>query len=330
MERFTPARFWTLLVICAVLALAPLILPASLLPEATRVVILAGTAMSLNVLVGSTGLISLGQGMFLGLGAYIVSVGTLKFGLGFWSAAALALGISVPMSLLTALVTLRARHLFFGLLTLGLGQVAFVYVASSYTLTGGDDGLIGVPIPSWLDGDIAHHYASVCVLLVVCLLLLRLLASPFGVMLGAVRDNRDRVAAIGANPKLYEIAAMVIASVLGTLFGVVWVLAEGSVEPSIVSWMTSAILLNMVAIGGRTWFFGPLLGAVLLEASRAAVQVHSAHSDLVVGGVVILCALLCPEGIGSLFKKIVWSRSRQPLAKPDPAAARQPLAGEQR
>jgi len=161
-----------------------------------------------------------------------------------------------------------------------------------------------VVLPSWLDNDNIQHYFAVLVLFIAGMALLRLLSSPLGSTLGAVRDNPDRVASLGGNPKLYEIAAMIVGGMLAAIFGTVWAATEGSVEPNLFSWVTSAMLLMMVALGGRSIFLGPLIGAVILEITRAYVQSQSANADLVVGIVVITCAVLYPEGIGPPIKKI--------------------------
>jgi len=305
MERFSAKRLAPLAAIAVIAYLLPYVLSPAALPEATRLVVVAGTAMSLNVLVGATGLISMGQGLFLGLGAYIVALGTLRYGMSYGHAALLALAVSVPMSLLVGLISLRTRHLFFGLLTMAIGQVAFVLVARNYELTGGDDGLVGVTVPHWLDSGVAQHWYAVTITIVVCIGLLKLLASPFGAMLSAVRDNSDRVASLGGNPKLYELAAFVIAGTAGSVFGIVYAGTQPTVEPGLLSWITSAMLLMMVALGGRSLFLGPMLGALILEVSRAYIQAHSSNSDLVVGAIVILCAVLFPEGVGPPMKRLL-------------------------
>lgn len=297
MQYFDRKRVGSLLAVGVVFGMLPFVMSASMLPELTRLVVLAGVAMTLNLLVGATGLISMGQGLFYGLGAYAVAIGTIKLGIPYWRAALAGLVLAVPLSALVAFISLRARHLFFGLLTLAIGQVAFVLVARSYSLTGGDDGLVGVAVPAWLESELARHFLAVGMLMAVGLSLLRLLASPFGTMLGAVRDNADRIASLGGNPKLYEITAMVIAGTLGTIFGILSATIEGNVDPNMFSWSMSAMLLMMVALGGRSLFLGPILGTVVLELSRAYTQIYSANADLVVGVLVIGCAVLFPEGI---------------------------------
>jgi branched-chain amino acid transport system permease protein len=213
--------------------------------------------------------------------------------------------VAIPLSALVALVSLRARHMFFGLITLAIGQVGFVFVSRNYSLTGGDDGLTGVVVPEWLDNDVSRHFLALAVFVIVGLLLLRVLASPFGAMLSAVRDNPNRVASLGANPKVFEFAAMLLAGCLGTVFGALWAYTQGSVEPSVVSWVTSAMLLMMVALGGRSLFIGPAIGAIVLELSRTYVQARSSNGDLVVGSIVIACAIFFPEGVGVALRDAV-------------------------
>jgi branched-chain amino acid transport system permease protein len=324
MQQFDLRRTGAFLIVCIALGVLPLLLPDTMTRELTRLAVLAGSATVLNLLVGTTGLISMGQGLFLGFGAYAIAICTIKYGIPYWYAALLGVTLAFPLSLLVALISLRARHLFFGLLTLAIGQVAFVLVARSYDLTGGDDGMVGIPVPSWLEMDLARHVLAVAVLAAIGLLLLHLLASPFGTMLAAVRDNADRVGSLGGNPRLYEIAAMVITGVLGTIFGIVSATTEGSVDPAMFSWTTSATLLMMVALGGRSIFLGPIIGTAVLELSRVYVQVHSANSDLVVGMIVIGCAVLFPEGLGHAFSVLAGklSATRDTRAKIGTSARR--------
>ncbi|MBM0205009.1 branched-chain amino acid ABC transporter ATP-binding protein/permease [Micromonospora sp. STR1s_5] len=240
-----------------------------------RVALFAGAAMSLNLLIGNAGLISVGQGIFLGLGAYTVAVANIKYGLSFTEGAVLAMLLSVAAGCLVAAIALRARALFFALLTLAIAQVFYVVAARNYDLTGGDDGLVGIAVPDWLDSEAAQYLASVGGTTLVCVLLLLLLASPFGATLRAVRDNPDRVASLGGNPKLYEFSAFVIAGLLATFVGIMAAAVNRSVEPGMISWTTGTELLVMVALGGRSTFLGPIAGAILLEFGRSTVQRYS-------------------------------------------------------
>lgn len=323
MEHLTARRLLTLLLLGIAAALLVLVVPESRLPTITRIVMLAGAAMSLNLLIGNAGLVSMGHGLFLGLGAYVVAVANVKHDVPLIWCVVGAVIASIIVAALAGIIALRARALFFALLTLALGQVAFVFVARNYTLTGGDDGLVGVTVPAWLDGDISQHLLAVAVTTAVCALLLVILSSPFGAVLRALRDNSERVASLGGNPKLYEFVAFLIAGVLGAIMGVVAAITDQAVEPTLISWTTGATLLVMVALGGRFTFLGPIAGVVILELTRSYVQTYSAHSDLFVGLLVICCAIAFPEGIGPrLQNSTLWNRLKQllPGARPAPIA----------
>jgi branched-chain amino acid transport system permease protein len=304
MEHFTPRRILNLLAICAAFYAMPLLLSRAALPEATRIAVLAGTAISLNLLVGITGLISLAQGLFMGFGAYVTALGTLRYGLNFYQSGLLAVVATIPLSAIVALISLRARHLFFGLLTMAIGQVAFYFVSSQYELTGGEDGLAGVVVPHWLDSDLSHHITAVSVMLVVSLAILRLIGSPFGAVLAALRDNPDRVASLGGNPKLYEFVAFVLSGTFAAVYGVLFAAVEGNVDPTMISWTTSNLLIVMIALGGRFTFLGPIFGAVIIESVQAYTQSVSDNSDFVVGVLIIVCTLALPDGLGDIFKRL--------------------------
>lgn len=304
MERLTLRRVLLILAIGALCAGLAWVVPEVRLHSLARVALFAGAAMALNLLIGNAGLISTAQGMFLGLGAYTVAIANVKYDLSFGQGAWLAIPISILVACVVGIIALRARSLFFALLTLAIAQVFYVFAARNYDLTGGDDGLVGIMVPLWLESDVAQYLLVVGSTTAVCLGLLVLLASPFGATLRAVRDNSDRVASLGGNPKLYEFTAFVITGVIGALLGIVAAAMNRSVEPNMISWTTGTELLVMVALGGRSTFFGPIAGAILLELARSNIQRYSGHADLAVGLIVIFCAIMLPEGLGAAFRSM--------------------------
>ena len=324
MERNLSRKAMLVLSLGLLAALLVLVVPEARLHSFARVAILAGAAMSLNLLIGNAGLISIAQALFLGLGAYVIAVANIKYGVTFGKAAMFAIVASIVTSSVVAAIALRARALFFALLTLAIAQVFYVLVARNYDLTGGDDGLVGITIPMWADSEIAQYLLAVASTTVVSLALLALIASPFGATLRAIRDNSDRVASLGGNPKLYEFSAFVIAGVLASFSGVALAIIDRAVEPGLISWTTGTELLVMVALGGRSTFLGPIAGAVILELARSTVQRYSTHADLVVGLIVIACAVSMPEGIGAAIAKMRLKLGREAKA---PLPARTPEAG---
>jgi branched-chain amino acid transport system permease protein len=309
MEQLSLARVTLILLLGAMAAALVLIVPPAYLPGVTRTVALAGAAMSLNLLIGNVGLISIGHGLFVGLGAYCVAIANLKFGYSIWVGIAAGIAASAIVSAAVAAISLRARHLFFALLTLAIGQVAFVFVTRNYEWTGGDDGLVGIRVPAWLESDVAQHLFAVSVTTAIVLLILAILSSPFGTTLRAVRDNRERVASLGVNPKVVEFAAMVIAGILGTISGTLFAVTDQYVGPTILTWVVSATLLVMVALGGRSMFFGPIIGVAVLETIRNFLHGATEYSNMIVGAIIILCAIAFPEGIGRVATMLTRNRS---------------------
>lgn len=308
MERITLQRLATLICVGLFAAGLVLVVPESHMPGITRTVVLAGAAMTLNILIGNVGLISMGHGLFIGIGAYALAIANVKFGLSMWLGFVISVTVATFVGSAVAAIALRARHLFFSLLTLAIGQVGFVLVTRNYGWTGGDDGLVGIAVPDWLQTDIAQHLLAVATTSVISGLILVILASPFGVSLRAVRDNTERVASLGANPKLIEFSAMVLAGVLAAICGTVLAVTDQSVGPATLSWVTSATLLVMVALGGRSMFYGPILGVVVVETLRNFAHGFSEHSNILVGLVIICCAIAFPEGIASIATRV--SRAR--------------------
>ena len=298
MEKLTGARLIVMVALGFVGALSVLFIPQTSLHAATRIVVFGGAAMSLNLLIGNAGLVSMGHGLFLGLGAYATAIANVKLGISLGLCIVVSLAISLFVGAVAGVIALRARALFFALLTLALGQVFYVFVARNYNLTGGDDGLVGIDTPIWLESETGQYLFAVGFTLCLCIALLLLLASPFGATLRAVRDNPERVASLGGNPKLYEFAAFVVAGCCASVVGAVIAVTDGSVEPGIASWTTSATLLVMVALGGRSTFLGPIAGVIILEAVRTFIQTRSTHADLAGGLIVIVCAICLPEGLG--------------------------------
>jgi branched-chain amino acid transport system permease protein len=305
LEHFSFQRVANILLLGCFAALLSFVVPVQFLPGITRTIVFAGAAMTLNLLIGNTGLLSLCQGLFMGLGAYAVALGNTRFGIPVFPALAIGLVLSVPFGALIAAIALRARHLFFGLLTLAICQVGYVLLTTNYDWTGGDDGVVGIELPSWLQSDVAQNLFVAAGVTIIVLFILFVLSTPFGVVMRGVRDNPERVASLGANPKAIEFTAMMLSGFLATICGGMLAISDQSVSPVTASWVLSANLLVMVALGGRSFFFGPILGVVILETVRNFVQGYSEHSDLVVGMIIICCALVFPEGITSKVSEYV-------------------------
>lgn len=258
-------------------------------------------AVAFNLLMGYTGMVSFGQAAYLGIGGYATGL-LLKKIVGF----PFALGLlAAPVTAaLAALVfgyfCIRLTHTYFAMLTLAVSQIVYFTAFKWYDFTGGDNGLIGIPVPTWVqDPTFSNYYKFV---LVLCLgsiyLLWRIVNSPFGKTLTAIRENPERAGFIGVNVKRYELYAFIIAGAFSGLAGALFTINERSVYPDLASFTRSTQVLLMSIMGGVYTFFGPIVGAFLLQIMDADItNDYPEIWQLFEGGVLVLILYGLPGGI---------------------------------
>ena len=277
-----------------------------------RAMILAMAAVSLSLLVGGAGLISLGHAAMLGFGAYAVVVldaaGITEAAI----VAPLAMAAAAGFALLTGAVAIRTSGVNFIMITLAFGQMAF-FTAASLAGYGGDDGytlygrstLAGTRL---LENRLVFHYACLLLLVLVLVLCRTLLASRFGRVLRAARENPLRVQAVGFNPYPYRLVAYGIAGGIAGLAGMLLANATEFVAPSFLAWQRSGDLLFMVILGGLGSPFGAVLGAlgfVLVEEWLGHV---TEHWRLIFGPLLILAVLFLRGGLIGLPAQLLGMR----------------------
>jgi branched-chain amino acid transport system permease protein len=258
-------------------------------------------AVAFNLLMGYTGMISFGQAAYLGVGGYAAGL-LLKKISGF----PFALGmLAAPLAgALAALVIgyfcIRLTHTYFAMLTLAFSMIVYYTAFKWYGFTGGDNGLIGVPVPAWVqDPTFAHYYKFVLVITLVGIYLLwRIVNSPFGKTLTAIRENPERAGFVGINVKRYQLYAFIIAGAFSGLAGALFTVNERSVYPDLAFWTRSTQVLLMSLMGGVYTFFGPIVGAFLLQLMDADItQDYPQIWQLFLGGVLVLILYGLPGGI---------------------------------
>jgi len=292
---------WTLAlaIVLVALALAPVLARALAYPYltslATRAAILAAAAVSLQVVVGLAGLVSLGHAAFLGIGGY-AALGLATAGM---NEAAVSLPVAVAGAGLFGLVTgrlaLRTRGVTFIMITLAFAQMAY-FVAQSFEVLGGSDGapldpplLFGTTL---LRGPIALHVLALVVLIAFVLGARVLAASRFGRVLRAATESEARVTASGFDVRRARLAAYVLAGAAGGVAG--WLLGvhAGFVSPAMLEWRVSGELLVMVILGGAARPEGAVIGAVGVVAVEEVLSGVSQHWRLIFGALIIGVVLL--------------------------------------
>jgi branched-chain amino acid transport system permease protein len=267
-----------------------------------QMMIFALFAMSLDLLIGYAGLASLGHASYFGVAAYTTGLVALRLGWNVWFALPAGLLLAAVTATLFGLLALRTRGSYFLMITLALSQVVWGIAFGWRTLTGGDDGLPDVPRPNldlpWSLTDSTPFYYFVLVFAAIgTLLLMRIVASPFGHALRGIRESETRMLALGYNVWRYKLVAFVLAATFAGLAGCLYVYYNRFVSPDYLHVARSAEVLLMVILGGAGTLIGPAIGAALIVLLQNIVSGYTERWLIVLGVVYVLVALLAPRGL---------------------------------
>jgi branched-chain amino acid transport system permease protein len=197
------------------------------------------------------------------------------------------------------------------MLQISLGSLIWAIAFRWYDLTGGDDGIHGIPIPDFIASTTSSYYFVLMVLGICLILLYLILKSPFGSTLQAIRDNPERCAAVGINVRRHQLKAIVIATFFGGVAGVLFVVVEGSIFPDLLFWTLSLEIFIMCLLGGWFTFAGPILGAAFIVSLRTFVGTYTEYWTLILGVILILLIFFLPEGImGYNYRQLFRSRAK--------------------
>jgi branched-chain amino acid transport system permease protein len=251
------------------LASLPLWAPRFAVSIAAEVLIFGIAAMSLNLLLGYTGLVSMGHAAFFAFGGYAAGLIAKGVTTSFWVTAPAGVLAAAAFALVIGIFALRTAAVTFLMITLAAGQMLYALAIKWRQVTGGSDGLTGIPRPTGfgIPMDGARIYIVALILcLAVYWLLRRILHAPFGRTLIGIRENEGRMRALGCDVRAYKLAAFVLAGGLAGLAGVLFTQFQGFISPSEVHWYRSGQLLIMIVIGGVDSLVGPLLGSFVVVA----------------------------------------------------------------
>jgi branched-chain amino acid transport system permease protein len=288
--------------ILLLLMLSPLFLLAYPLTLLTQALIYAILAMSLDLLLGYTGLASLGHAAYLGVGAYSVGVLTTHYGANFWVTLAFGVFLAMVVAAVFGLVALRATGVYFLMITLALGMVVWGLAHRWVSMTQGDNGIPGIPRPDlglpWsLARAMPFYYFVLAAFLLAFWILRVIVRSPFGQSLVGIRESESRMRTLGYHVWLHKYLGFVIAGAFGGFAGVLWAYYNGFVSPGDVELATSVEVLLMVALGGRGTLVGAVVGAGVIVLLKNFVSVYTERWLLILGVVYVLTIIYAPEGI---------------------------------
>lgn len=264
-----------------------------------RVIIYSLYAVAFNILFGMTGLVSFGQALYFGFGAYTVgmlakSAGPQLFVVYMVLGGIGAAIVAIPIGLLT----LRLTGVYFTMLTLAFAQLVWGLTFKTYHFTGGDDGIQAIPKPEILVGPVWKYYLFSFVIVTVCIYgIWRLRNSPFGAVLRGIRQNPERITFLGLNVYKNQLSAYIVSAFFCAVAGGLYSGLDGSIHPDMLHWPMSGNAILMATIGGMGTFFGPVVGAAILTGLEEIVGKYTEYWSFFIGMVVLTVVILFPRGV---------------------------------
>ena len=297
---------WTAVGLVGLVAL-PFALTSYQLGLLTKILIFALFAMSLNLILGYAGLPSLGHAAYFGIGSYTVGLLAVKVMDNFWLDFGAGLLVATLSAALFGLLALRAQGSYLLMITLALAQVVWGIAFGWRALTGGDDGLPGVPrpaagLPISLADNISFYYFTLGVTLIGTWFLWIVIRSPFGAALVGIRESERRMEVLGYNTWLYKYVAFIISGVLAGLSGNLFVYYNGFVSPAYLSVIFSASALIMVILGGAGTLLGPAIGAAVIVILENTISAQTERWLTVLGLIYVAVTLFAPAGLMGLVR----------------------------
>jgi branched-chain amino acid transport system permease protein len=314
-----PNGLWVVLGLIVVMALLPQLASPYALLLMLPFIGYSIALLGFNLLFGTTGLLSFGHALFLGVGAYAAAVLTSKLGVRSFEllliTAALASGL---ISLVVGLLCVRYTRIFFGMLTLAFGMLFHSFLFKFYSVTGGDQGmrvlrplLLGM---EWRGGKTAFltgpfYYYALILFALAALLMWRITASPFGLHLRAIRENAGKAAYVGVRIFRMRLAAFVISAVYGGIGGAILAVTTGLADPELAYWTHSGNLVFMAVLGGSGTFAGPAIGALAFVLLQDFVMSVTQYWRFVMGSVLVLLVVFMPHGLSGTIERLTRRRN---------------------
>lgn len=289
----------------------PLTMPFTAL--AANVLIYGLYALGFNLVFGFLGLLSFGHAALFGTGAYLCGIAIVHFGAPWYVAIAVGVVAGVLMAAAIGALAIRTRGIYFAMVTLALAQCVYYLFYQAVDWTGGENGLRGINV-HYIDifglrldfiDPLTRYYVIAAFVILALFALSRILASPFGAAIQAVRENEARARASGYNVILTRFITFVLSGAFCGLAGSLLALHLSIVPVEMLYYETSGMAVMMSLLGGMGTFFGPFVGAALFLFLENLVSVWTIHWQLVVGAVFMACVLFFPAGVwGTILKRI--------------------------
>jgi branched-chain amino acid transport system permease protein len=305
---WAPRLKWLVLLAAVVVALAlPYGVTSFWVNIATQALIFGLFALSINIISGYGGMITLGHAGLLGAAGYGVAILTTQSGWSLGPAIVAGLLLCTLVSLFFGALAVRARGTYFVMITLAEGMVIWGIAQRWSELTGGENGLPGVPKPAFATEYWQYYYLVLAVVAVCTLLIARFVKSPFGLSLRGTREAEDRLPPLGYNVPLHKLIAFTVSGVFAGIAGVLLAMYNNFIGPSDVFFLASAEGLLMSILGGIGTLTGAYAGATVVIVIQNWVSSYFERWQTLLGVVFVLVILFAPDGIVGAWTRYVWA-----------------------
>lgn len=288
----------------------PLVAPFKAL--AAQILVYGLYALGFNILFGYLGLLSFGHSALFGAGAYLCGIAIVHFGAPWWVAIIVGTLAGVVVAAAIGALAIRTRGIYFAMVTLALSQCVYYLFYQAVGWTGGENGLRGIDVKTvdlfgakfdFVDPLVRYYVIAACVVAAL-FLLSRILASPFGAVIEAVRENEARARASGYNVAQVRLVTFVLSGGFCGLAGALLALHLSIVPIETLHYDTSGLAVMMCLLGGMATYFGPFIGAAIFLMLENLVSLWTVHWQLFVGAAFVVCVLFFPRGVwGSILQR---------------------------
>jgi branched-chain amino acid transport system permease protein len=319
---WAPRVRWLVLGVAALVALAlPYGVSSFWVNIATQGLIFGLFALSINLISGYGGMITLGHAGMLGVAGYTVAILTTKDGWSLGSAVVAALVVCTLVSIFFGALAVRTRGTYFVMITLAEGMVIWGIAQRWSELTGGENGIPGIPKPSFATQYWQYYYFVLAVVAVCTVLIARLVRSPFGLTLKGIREADDRLPPLGYHVPLHKLIAFTISGVFAGVAGVLLAMYNNFIGPTDAFFLASAEGLLMSILGGIGTLTGAYVGATVVIVIQEWVSSYFARWQTLLGVVFVLVIVFAPDGLVGAWTRLVWAPLLRRLGAGKAAAA---------
>ncbi len=304
--RASKARIAALLLAFFFLAVLPPFYASYWVTLLTQMLIFAILAMSLDILLGYTGLSSFGHAAFFGAAAYAVAILSTRYQMGFLVCFLSGIALSAGISTIFGLLVAHATGVYFLIITLALGMTLWGLAFRWVSMTGGDNGISGVArpdlgLPLSLKDPLTFYYFILVFFLLSLILMAILVRSPFGHSLKGIRESESRMRVLGYHTWLHKYLSYICSAAFGGFAGVLWAYYNGFTSPYDMDLTASIEIILMVILGGPGTLIGPALGAGIIVFLKNFISAYTQRWLLIVGTIYILTILYAPQGLMNLI-----------------------------